>query len=219
MVKEAADHVSASPNSSAMSSNAISSSKPVGVPSHTLEINEISNEMFSHFKEVKSTETERAVSEMVGKILRRGEEYFGELNRSHFGSEPKIDKEQFIKLVSCTDSEFTSFLLNVSEKSSTENSPIPIPRNPYLERRAENIKRHQERLLSLRLVDKEEADDTIKEAWEFSGVLDDSSDWCDFDTILFSTDKSNCVGVIPTSTNRIQSKRKDGKKGKISLCD
>jgi hypothetical protein len=151
--------------------------------------------------------------------LRRGEEYFGELNRSHFGSEPKIDKEQFIKLVSCTDSEFTSFLLNVSEKSSTENSPIPIPRNPYLERRAENIKRHQEHLLSLQLVDKEEVDDAIKEAWEFSGVLDDSSDWCDFDTILFSTDKSNCVGVIPTSTNRIQSKRKDGKKGKISLCD
>jgi hypothetical protein len=62
-------------------------------------------------------------------------------------------------------------------------------------------------------VDKEEADDTIKEAWEFSGVLDDSSDWCDFDTMLFSPDKINCVRVIPTSTNRIQSKQKDGKRG------
>jgi hypothetical protein len=84
-------------------------------------------------------------------------------------------------------------------------------------------------------VDKEEADDAIKDAWEFSGVLDDSSEWCDFDTMLFSTDTSNCAGLTdkskdfekqsiarkdnpPTSTKRIQNKRKDGKEGKISLC-
>jgi hypothetical protein len=198
--------------------------------------NEISDEMLSHFKEIKSTEADRAVSDTVGKILRRGEEYFGELNRSCFGSEPKINKEQFMKLVSCEDSEFTSLLINVREKSSAENSPIPIPRNPYLEKRAENIKRHQERLLALQLVDKEEADDAIKDAWEFSGVLDDSSEWCDFDRMLFSTSTSNCAGLTdnskefgkqsiarkdnpPTSsTRRIRNKRKDAKEGKISLC-
>jgi hypothetical protein len=191
--------------------------------------------MLSQFKEIKSTEADRAVSDTVGKILRRGEEYFGELNKSCFGSEPKINKEQFMKLMSCADSEFTSLLLNVCNKSSAENSPIPIPRNPYLEKRAENIKRHQERLLALQLVDKEEANDAIKDAWEFSGVLDNSSEWCDFDTMLFSTETSNCAGLNdksknferqsiarkdnpPTSMKRIQNKGKGDKEGKISLC-
>ena len=179
--------------------------------------NEISEEMFSQFKKIKSTEMEHAVRDTVGKILRRGEEYFGELNRSRFGSEPKIDKEQFVKLVSCSDSESTYLLLIVSEKSSAENSPITIPRNPYLEKRAENIKRHQERLLALQLVDKEKANDAIKDAWEFSGVLEDSSEWCDFDKMLFGTDTSNCAGLTATSKKTIQNKRNDGKKGKISL--
>jgi hypothetical protein len=75
--------------------------------------------------EIKSTEADRAVSDTVGKILRRGEEYLGELNRSCFGSEPKINEEQLIKLVSCADSEFTSLLLNVRNKSSAENPLIP----------------------------------------------------------------------------------------------
>ena len=146
-----------------------------------------------------------------------GEEYFGELNRSRFGSEPKIDKEQFIKLVSCEDSEFTSLLLTVSEKSSAENSPIPIQRNPYLEKRAENIKCHQERLLALQLVDKENANYAIKDDWDFSSILDDSSEWCDIDKMLFSRDTSNCAGLTATSKKKIQNKLNDGKKGKISL--
>jgi hypothetical protein len=44
-------------------------------------------------------------------------------------------------------------------------------------------------------VDKEEADNAIKDAWDFSGALDDSSEWCDFDTMLFS----NCAGLADKS--------------------
>jgi hypothetical protein len=69
-------------------------------------------------------------------------------------------------------------------------------KNSYLEFRARNIARHQGRLLSLDLVDKEIADKTVKDAWDLSYSAGDM-DWLEFDrsiTLRHNTGGSNPHG-------------------------
>jgi hypothetical protein len=75
-----------------------------------------------------------------------------------------------------------------------EHLTSTVLRNSYLEHRAQNIQRDQERLVSLNLIDKDTADKTICYAWwDLSGSLY-GDDWCYFDTMSLWTDSNN-LGV------------------------
>ena len=131
-----------------------------------------------------------AVEEYKNILRRRGEEYFGKLKDSNNGIDGTINKQAFMDLVSLSDSEYANMLTSI-DKPSPNGRSISKTRNPYLEQRARNIERAQGHLLSLELIDREQADTTIKEAWELSEGDKNSEDWCDLETMSLWTDSND----------------------------
>jgi hypothetical protein len=98
-----------------------------------------------------------------------------------------------MKLVSYSDAQYCQMLASVGQQScASDNGRCPVAtvrRNVYLEHRARNIERAQ---LSLDLVDKESAEQAVREAWDLSGdYMDNDNDWCDLDTMALWTDSNH----------------------------
>lgn len=135
--------------------------------------------------------SDAAVENYKESLLRRGEQYFDRLQLCGDDDvENKIDRKVFMDLVSFTDAEYANMLKGISIQSSLVEPTASVPRNSYLEHRARNIQRDQERLVTLNLIDKDTAGKTIRDAWDFSGSLL-SDDWCDFGTMSLWTDSKN----------------------------
>lgn len=113
------------------------------------------------------------VAEVKEVIWRRGEEYFRKLKESNDGndSDAKINLKVFTDLVSASDDQYKSMLAALDVRSERGGTAVGVVRNSYLEFRARNIARHQGRLLSLDLVEKDVADQTVRDAWNLSGSV------------------------------------------------
>jgi NADP-dependent 3-hydroxy acid dehydrogenase YdfG len=85
--------------------------------------------------------------------------------------------------VSYSDAQYCQMLASVGQQScASDNGRCPVAtvrRNVYLEHRARNIERAQGRMLSLDLVDKESAEQAVREAWDLSGDCMDDDDTTD----------------------------------------
>ena len=75
-----------------------------------------------------------------------------------------------------TDEKYGNMLAELDDASKRSGTAMGVTRNSYLEFRARNIARRQGRLLSLDLVEKDIADQTIRDAWNLS----DTSDFVSF---------------------------------------
>lgn len=133
-------------------------------------------------------------------VIRRrgGGEDFKKLKESNDGSkvEAKINLQEFTELVSASDEQYGNMLAALDDWSNWGRTAMGGIRNSYLEFRERNNARHQGRLLSLDLVEKDEADQTVWNAWNLSGSVGEL-DTFDFVTLAKrnETCDSNLLGT------------------------